>query len=118
LPTRKRQAFERTFQCPDVAATGGGEGLQGANHAFGVGAVHVVEGGASETQPPLDFAVRDDLSLFGFSGQDARNRFFVGFLFGSLREPAGELLVADGLPGVEKGQESVDLLRRQTVDDL
>jgi hypothetical protein len=34
------------------------------------------------------------------------------------REPAGELLIADGLPGVQKGQESLDLLGGQRIDEL
>jgi hypothetical protein len=56
--------------------------------------------------------------LFGFSGQNARNSLFVGFFLRGLSEPTGEFLIADGLHGFQKGQESVDLLRRQSVDNL
>jgi len=72
----------------------------------------VKAGAVSQTEPPLEFAVRDGLPLFGFGGEDSRGRLFVGFLFRSLREPADEFLIGDGLPMFEKGKESVDLARR------
>jgi hypothetical protein len=62
--------------------------------------------------------VRDALSLFGFGGQDAGDGLFIDFFFGNLREAAAELLIADGLPGIQKGQERLDLRWRQGVDDL
>jgi hypothetical protein len=54
--------------------------------------------------------VRDDLSLFGFGGQDACYRLFVGFFLWSLSEAAGEFVIADGLRGFEEGQKGLDLL--------
>jgi hypothetical protein len=66
----------------------------------------------------LQFAVRDALSSFGFGGQDAGSGLFVDFFFGSHCEAAGELLIADMLGDSQKGQERVDLLPRQGVDDL
>jgi hypothetical protein len=56
--------------------------------------------------------------LFGFGGQDSRDCLFVGFLFRSLGKPADEFPIANGLLVFQKGQEGVDLIRRQSVDDL
>jgi hypothetical protein len=47
----------------------------------------------------LQFAVTDTLSSFGLGGEDAGSGPFIGFLFGSLREAAGELLTTDGMGG-------------------
>ena len=58
------------------------------------------------------------LTRFGFGSQDARDSLFVGCFLGSLREPAGELLIAERLTGFEKGHQSLDLLPRQVVNDL
>jgi hypothetical protein len=69
-------------------------------------------GASSQTQPLHQFFVRDVLSMFGFGRQNSSCAFFIDFLFGSLREAAAELLIADGLPGIQKRQESVDLTRR------
>ena len=57
----------------------------------------------------LQFPVRDALSLFGFGGQDAGDGLFIDFFLGGLGKAAGKLLIADGLPGIQKGQKRVDL---------
>ena len=41
----------------------------------------------------------DPLSLFGFGGQDARNRLFVRFFLRSLSEAASEFVIAWRVPG-------------------
>jgi hypothetical protein len=56
--------------------------------------------------------------LFGFGGQNKGNCRFVDFLPGSLGEPAGELVIADGLRGRQKTQQGADLLRRQRINDF
>ena len=66
----------------------------------------------------LQFAVTYYLSWFGFGGENAGNGLFVDFFFGSHREAAGKLLVADWLGGSQERQKRVDLQRRQGVDDL
>jgi hypothetical protein len=62
--------------------------------------------------------VRHALSRFSFGGQDAGDGLFIDLFFGSLGEAAGEFLVTDGLRRDQKGQERVDLLGGQIVDDL
>jgi hypothetical protein len=45
--------------------------------------------------------VRDAFSLFGLRVQNAGGGLFIDVLFGSLREPTGELLITDGLRGFQ-----------------
>jgi hypothetical protein len=126
--TQAISTFQRTFERLDVATARRGERFHGKEDPFRFkpvpcGRVRVElrvcrAGAASQTEPPLQFAVRDRLSLLGFGGQDARYRLFIGFLFRSFREPADEFLIGDGRPTFQKRQESVDLVRRQSVDDF
>jgi hypothetical protein len=62
--------------------------------------------------------MRHELPLFGFSGQDAPARLLIDILLGSLGKSANKLLVIEGPPRVEKGQKSVDLPGRQSLDHL
>jgi hypothetical protein len=67
----------------------------------------------SQTQPLLQFFVRDILSQFGFGSQNTGSAFFIYFFFRSLPEAAAELLIVDGLPTFRKSEERVNLTRRQ-----
>ncbi len=62
--------------------------------------------------------MRNGIALFGFGGQNAGDCLLVGLLFGGLGEPAGELLIANGLSGSQKSQQRADLLRGQNIHDL
>lgn len=62
--------------------------------------------------------MRDAFSRLGFGGQDAGSGLCIDFLFWSFCQPPSQLLIANGLRGFQKSQESVDLWRRQGVDDL
>jgi hypothetical protein len=50
----------------------------------------------------LQFAVGDALPWFGFGGQYAGGGPFVDFVFGSLREATGELLIPPIPPCLDK----------------
>ncbi len=61
--------------------------------------------------------------MFDFGRQNSGRAFFIYFFFiyfffGGSRKTAAELLIADGLPSIEKSQEGVDLTRRQGIDDF
>jgi hypothetical protein len=51
----------------------------------------------------------DAFPLFGLGCQDAGDGLFIDFFLGDLGKAAGKLLIADGLPGIQKGQKRVDL---------
>jgi hypothetical protein len=47
--------------------------------------------------------VRDVLTVFGFGGQNAGDGLFIHFFFSCLGDAAGEILIADGPRGGQKG---------------
>ena len=53
--------------------------------------------------------------MFGFGRQNSGCAFFIDFFFGNLFKAAAELLIADGLPCIQKRPECVDLTRRQGI---
>jgi hypothetical protein len=85
---------------------------------FALSSRPINQGASSPTQPLHQLFVRDVLSMFGFGRQNSGCAFFIEFFFGSFREAADELLIADRLPSIQQSQEGVDLTRRQGIYDF